>query len=108
MKKLVVLFVAVAITLACASFSFALKKDIEFKAVGDEGSVMFSHETHTEKAKMACKECHPALFQMKKGADVLKMADMEAGKNCGNCHTGAEGKPFSIKDKEKCGNCHKK
>jgi len=106
MKKIIVLAMAVVMTLAFVSLSFAKKSDIEFPAVAGEGKVTFSHEIHTEKNKMACKECHPALFQTKKGADVLKMADMEAGKNCGACHNGE--KAFSVKDQAKCGNCHKK
>ena len=106
MKKLVVLAVTVVMTLAFASLSFALKKDVEFAPVGDEGKVMFSHENHTEKQGMKCPECHPKLFQMKKGADKPTMKEMEEGKNCGACHNGE--KAFSVKDKEKCGNCHKK
>jgi c(7)-type cytochrome triheme protein len=106
MKKLVILALAFVMTLAFASFSFALKKDIEFATCGDEGKVMFSHEIHTEKNKLGCKDCHPAIFQMKKGADKPTMKEMEEGKNCGACHNGT--KAFSVKDKEKCGNCHKK
>ena len=107
MKKMIILAMAIALTLSFVSLSFAKKTTEEFPTVGDEGKVTFSHEIHTEgKNNFPCKECHPVLFQMKKGADVPKMADMAAGKNCGACHNGT--RAFSVTDKEKCGNCHKK
>jgi c(7)-type cytochrome triheme protein len=43
---------------------------------------------------------------MKKGADVMTMKDMEAGKGCGACHNGT--KAFSVKDAASCAKCHKK
>jgi len=106
MKKIVIFAVAVCLTLGVASFSFAFKKDVEFKAVGDEGKVTFSHEHHTEKKGFACKECHPKLFAQKKGGDVLTMAAMGEGKNCGACHDGK--KAFDVKSADSCPKCHKK
>jgi c(7)-type cytochrome triheme protein len=40
---------------------------------------------------------------MKKGTE-MKMADMDAGKYCGVCHTGE--KAFSTKDQGNCLKCH--
>ena len=106
MKKLVILITAALMTLSFATYGFSLKKDIEFKAVGDEGKVTFSHEFHTEKQGLKCNECHPKLFKMKKGGDDMTMAAMKEGKFCGACHNGK--KAFSVADEANCAKCHKK
>ncbi len=106
MKKIIVLAMAVVMTFAFANLGFSLKKDIEFKTVGDEGKVTFSHENHTEKKGMKCNECHPKLFKMKKGDDVVTMAAMKEGKFCGACHDGK--KAFDASAADNCGKCHKK
>lgn len=113
MKKIIVLAMAVVMTLAFATLGFSLKKDVEFKTVGDEGKVVFSHENHTEKVGLKCNECHPKLFKMKKGdTENVNMASMNEGKNCGACHDGKKefgGKvAFDLKDAAKCGKCHVK
>jgi c(7)-type cytochrome triheme protein len=106
MKKMIVLAMAVVMTLAFATLGFSLKKDIEFKTVGDEGKVTFSHEIHTEKKGMKCNECHPKLFKMKKGDDTVTMAAIKEGKFCGSCHDGK--KAFDANAADNCGKCHKK
>jgi len=112
MKKIIVLAMAVVMTLAFATLGFSMKKDVEFKTVGDEGKVTFSHEIHTDRTGMKCPECHPKLFKQKGGADVITMATMNEGKNCGACHDGKTEKngkvAFDLKDKANCGKCHKK
>jgi c(7)-type cytochrome triheme protein len=106
MKKIIILAMAVVLSLSFATLGFSLKKDVEFKG-GDAGKVVFSHETHTEKNKLKCNDCHTKLFPMKKSAEgTYTMAAMNEGKNCGSCHDGK--KAFSVKDADKCGNCHKK
>jgi c(7)-type cytochrome triheme protein len=47
-------------------------------------NVVFPHETHT--ALLACTTCHPAIFQMAKGADPITMGNIYAGQYCGVCH----------------------
>ncbi len=46
--------------------------------------VVFPHAAHT--AVLSCASCHPALFQMKAGADPITMAKIMAGEYCGACH----------------------
>ncbi len=102
MKKmfpLVISFVVVFV-LATSVFAVGPGKTVEFEK---GGKVIFDGKTHSS-AK--CNECHPALFKMKKGADVMTMKEMEAGKFCGACHNGA--KAFSTKDAANCAKCHKK
>lgn len=105
MKKFIVLSMAFVMTVAFASFGFALKKDVEFEG-GGAGKVVFSHENHTEKLAMKCNECHPSLFKMKKGGDEITMAGMGEGKNCGACHNGE--KAFDVKSEDSCPKCHQK
>lgn len=66
------------------------------------GNTTFKHSTHG--GKLACTECHTAIFQMAKNTTKITMAEMNAGKNCGTCHK-AGGKAFAATD---CARCHKK
>jgi c(7)-type cytochrome triheme protein len=107
MKKLLVLALVVVVTLAMAASAFAVApgKTVEFDGKG-AGKVVFDGKIHADKGAK-CADCHQSgLFKMKKGADVLTMKDMEAGKNCGACHNGT--KAFNVKDKATCAKCHKK
>ncbi len=100
MKKFFVFAVAVCFVFSLTGLAMAVTKGK--KVEYDEkttGKVVFDGTTH---ASLKCKDCHPALFKMKKG-DKLTMADMKAGKSCGACHDGK--KTFSMKD---CTKCHKK
>ena len=45
---------------------------------------VFSHKAHTQ--WLGCPNCHPGIFQMKKGGDPITMATIYAGKYCGVCH----------------------
>ena len=101
MKKILVVVMSVAVLLLLTASAFAVGpgKKVEFDGKG-AGKVVFEGAKHSS-AK--CAECHPGLFKMKKGAEVLIMKDMEAGKNCGACHNGT--KAFAVKE---CAKCHKK
>jgi c(7)-type cytochrome triheme protein len=101
MKKvlLVVLSIAVLLLLSVSAFAVGPGKKVEFDGKG-AGKVVFEGAKHSS-AK--CAECHPGVFKMKKGAAVMTMKDMEAGKSCGVCHNGT--KAFSAKE---CAKCHKK
>jgi c(7)-type cytochrome triheme protein len=46
--------------------------------------VVFSHGVHTQ--WLACANCHPTIFQMKKGATPINMGLLYAGQACGSCH----------------------
>ncbi len=45
---------------------------------------IFSHKAHTE--WLGCANCHPGIFQMRRGADPITMAKIFAGEYCGRCH----------------------
>ena len=77
-------------------------KTVEFDGKG-AGKVTFKGDSHKA---FKCNDCHPALFKMKKGADVLTMKEMNAGKSCGTCHNGT--KAFDVKDNANCGKVSQK
>jgi c(7)-type cytochrome triheme protein len=69
------------------------------------GKVIFDGKAHSEKG-VKCTECHSKIFKMKKGTAEMKMADINAGKFCGECHNGS--RAFKTDDQANCGRCHKK
>jgi len=66
---------------------------------GDSVAV-FKHPAHDG---LPCRDCHTALFPLKKTKTIAKMDDINAGKSCGACHNGT--KAFEPSD---CGKCHPK
>lgn len=70
-----------------------------------EGKVIFDGKVHADKG-LKCTECHVKIFRMKKGTAEMKMADINAGKFCGECHNGS--RAFKSDDQANCSRCHKK
>lgn len=68
------------------------------------GTVIFDGKTHADKG-LICSDCHNAIFKMKKGSAEMKMADMHAGRFCGECHNGA--RAFETNNPANCLKCHK-
>ncbi len=86
-------------------------EDISMTVPGSQTSAVFSHKKHTERERLKCIECHPKVFIMKVGKNVVKkgqltMSEMKKGKYCGNCHNGH--KAFSVSDISSCKKCHPK
>jgi len=75
-------------------------KTIEY-AGGPMGKVVFDGKKHAD-AGNKCMDCHPKIFQMKKGATKVA-SPHNNGETCFTCHTGEAGKPSKT-----CTNCHKK
>lgn len=69
------------------------------------GKVVFDGKIHSEQG-LKCLDCHSKIFKMKKGSTEMKMADINGGKFCGECHNGT--KAFTTNDAANCGRCHKK
>jgi len=69
---------------------------------------MFSHKSHVVVAGLSCDDCHPSLFERKRGAAKAKgdytMASLDAGKYCGACHDGKTA--FNTTGPETCKTCH--
>jgi len=102
MKKVLMVVCAVLVMVAFGSVALAVGpgKTVEY-AGGKEGKVIFDGKKHAD-AKLACKDCHPAPFAMKKAAKITQ-ADHVAGKFCGKCHDGK-----GAFDQKECAKCHKK
>jgi c(7)-type cytochrome triheme protein len=62
----------------------ALDLDIVREVKGSMPDVVFSHAKHT--ALIDCGGCHPAIFEMQKGASKMSMASIMLGGSCGACH----------------------
>lgn len=104
--RLVIALIAIAIAVVFIGSAMAVPpgKTVEF-AGGGAGKVVFDGKIHADKG-LKCNDCHTKIFQMKKGAVKITMADMNAGKNCGECHNGT--KAFKSSDAANCAKCHKK
>lgn len=62
-----------------------LDLDVELVPKGaPEFKVTYPHKVHTQ--ILACANCHPAIFQMEKGAARITMEKIFAGEYCGRCH----------------------
>ena len=88
-----------------ATTALAVEGDVVFKREGAKESgtlpAVFRHWFHRIRYK--CYACHPALFQMKAGADKISMSAIEEGKFCGACHNGKAAWAMTI---ESCNRCH--
>jgi c(7)-type cytochrome triheme protein len=97
--------VAVLLGMALASDVMAVPPGKSLEWDTPKGKVIFEGKVHADKG-LKCPECHTKIFKMKKGADAMKMEDINAGKFCGECHNGS--KAFKTADEANCGRCHKK
>jgi c(7)-type cytochrome triheme protein len=105
--KLIISVMAVLVLVAFAGSAIAISpgKTVEWEAKGGPGKVILDGKIHAGKG-LKCMNCHTKIFQMKKGSAKMKMADINSGKFCGECHNGA--KAFASRDKANCSRCHKK
>lgn len=99
-----VLTILIAVVFVGSAMAVPAGKTIEY-AGGGFGKVTFDGKIHADKG-LKCNDCHTKIFQMKKGSVKITMADMNAGKNCGECHNGK--KAFKSSDAANCAKCHKK
>lgn len=72
--------------------------DIVFKDTAGQPYVVFPHKQHTE--WLDCANCHPAIFEAKRGGNDFGMLDVLEGEYCGQCH-GAVSFPLT-----ECKRCH--
>jgi c(7)-type cytochrome triheme protein len=102
-STIILLVLIVAIAFVGSAMAVGPGKIVEY-AGGGAGIVIFNGSTHGTAQGMKCPDCHPKLFEMKKGA--FKMIKEDHGKEtgCGACHNGT--KAFSQSDETGCGKCH--
>ena len=101
---IVILAILLAVAFVGNVMAVPAGKTVEF-AGGDHGKVVFDGKAHADKG-LKCNACHPKLFPMKKGTTKITMADINAGKSCGECHNGTAA--FKAGDDANCAKCHKK
>ncbi len=70
-----------------------------FTYKGSGMKTVFDHASHAK--RNTCKDCHPEVFIMKKGAHRMTMADINQGRFCGVCHNGKRAFSSDI-----CNACH--
>ena len=100
----VILAILIAVAFVGNVMAVPAGKTVEFPG-GDSGKVVFDGKVHADKG-LKCNECHPKIFQMKKGSTKMTMAEINAGKFCGECHNGT--KAFKTSEATNCAKCHKK
>jgi c(7)-type cytochrome triheme protein len=74
-----------------------LEMDILMKNTQFMPWVKFPHKAHTQ--WLACDNCHPAIFEMKEGANPITMNKVLRGEYCGVCHDRVA---FSLFTCERC------
>ncbi len=83
---------------------WAVKGDIPFRRESGEAEpppAVFPHWKHRTRFK--CATCHPALFEMKRGAAQITMDAIRRGEQCGACHNGRTAWEAGF---ETCVRCH--
>ncbi len=98
------LLFSLLIAVFLVSAALAVDGDIGFKREGGDGGVpvaTFPHWFHRIRYK--CYACHPAVFEMKAGANKITMDAIGEGKFCGVCHNGKIAWAASF---ETCNRCH--
>lgn len=74
--------------------------DIEMVPASDPTyRVVFRHAPHT--AWLSCANCHPAVFEPKRGANAVSMESIGQGRHCGACHG-----PVAF-SQDSCTRCHR-
>ena len=102
MKKTLAMAASLCVLLAATqAMAVSAGKTVEWKT--SMGLVTFKGDDHAGKG-LKCNECHSKIFKMKKGSTEMKMADINAGKFCGECHNGTR----AFKPAGNCAKCHKK
>jgi len=99
----IILTLLIAVAFVGSAMAVPPGKTVDFKG-GAMGKVTFDGKTHADKG-LKCDACHTKVFQMKKGAVKIKMADHSGGNFCFTCHKEG-GKAFTFSGN--CKKCHKK
>ncbi len=103
MKRSLIVIVLAVLTLWVTNEAQAAYADVVLNRYAEKQGmrpVVFPHWFH--RARVKCKVCHSELgFEMRAGANDVKMSDIIEGKFCGMCHNGEVA--WST---EHCDRCH--
>jgi c(7)-type cytochrome triheme protein len=103
-QRVLAVALVVMLTALPVASALAVLGDIVFQTDNEArgtAPAVFPHWVHRVRYK--CYACHPAVFEMKAGANPTTMDTIEAGEHCGACHDGktAWGVGFDT-----CNRCH--
>ena len=101
MKRLAIAAALIVVMAAAQAMAVSAGKTLEWKT--SAGDVIFKGDDHAGKG-LKCSECHTKIFKYKKGSAEMKMADINAGKFCGECHNGKR----AFAPAKNCAKCHHK
>ncbi|MDA8086827.1 MAG: cytochrome c3 family protein [Nitrospiraceae bacterium] len=104
MRKIAAIMAFVIAIVFVAGAALAMPKEITFKA-GAMGDVHFPMMDHVNEFHLKCTDCHTKIFPMKgpeNGGVKFSMADIRAGKYCGECHNGKT----AFAPAGNCNKCH--
>ena len=99
MKRVAIAAALIVALAATQAMAVSAGKTLEWKT--SNGTVVFKGADHAGKG-LKCSECHTKIFPYKKGE--MKMAEIYAGKMCGECHNGKR----AFKPAGNCAKCHSK
>jgi len=86
---LATLIVGLLLTFDVSTVSKAEYGDITLNHYAEKAGmppVVFPHWFH--RIRFKCKVCHPAIFEMRQGANDINMIKIIKGDFCGKCHNG--------------------
>ncbi len=108
MRRIVTVLVALLgsalIVLIVVPEGLTVYGDIVFERkteVSDTPVAVFPHWVH--RIRYRCNVCHPAIFELKRGADPVSMEAMGNGRFCAVCHNGKIAWGISF---DTCNRCH--
>jgi c(7)-type cytochrome triheme protein len=93
MNKRFIRFLVVFVFVSTAFLSLVEKKAVGYygdlvlnnkSEKADMPPVVFPHWYH--RVEFKCKVCHPAIFEMRSGANDISMGKIADGQFCGKCH----------------------
>lgn len=86
LSSIVIILILIIINLINTTSVLAVYGDIILNEDRKFGMapVRFPHWLH--RIRFRCKVCHPAIFEMKKGANPITMSKIQGKQYCGACH----------------------
>lgn len=95
--------------LSWSAFAVPPGMTVEFQPA-DFGKVTFSGQIHADQG-FKCSDCHPKVFQQKRGSNPITMSAIGKGEYCGACHNDKTVSPKGVQvfgPKKHCFRCHEK
>jgi|WetSurMetagenome_2_1015567.scaffolds.fasta_scaffold99430_2 c(7)-type cytochrome triheme protein len=102
-----IVFAMLVFALTGSAFAVPPGMTVEFEPEGF-GKVIFSGKIHADQG-FKCSDCHPKVFQQKRGSNPITMSAINKGEYCGACHNEKTVSPKGVQvfgPKKHCLRCH--